>query len=143
MSNRTKIVVLYMKEVIYTVVFAVLAVVLIVLLFLMFRKNEEVSSSALYQPGVYTSSIQMNDVVLDVEVVVDEQRINAIAFRNLSDEVATMYPLMQPCLDVISQQVYDSQSLENIELSQEGEYTSEVLLKAVKNAVEKAKIREE
>ncbi|MGN0405072.1 MAG: hypothetical protein ACI4F1_07620 [Bariatricus sp.] len=143
MSNRTKIVVLYMKEVIYTVVFAVLAVVLIVLLFLMFRKNEEVSSSALYQPGVYTSSIQMNDAVLDVEVVVDEQRINAIAFRNLSDEVATMYPLMQPCLDVISQQVYDSQSLENIELSQEGEYTSEVLLKAVKNAVEKAKIREE
>ena len=132
-----------MKEVIYTVVFAVLAVVLIVLLFLMFRKNEEVSSSALYQPGVYTSSIQMNDAVLDVEVVVDEQRINAIAFRNLSDEVATMYPLMQPCLDVISQQVYDSQSLENIELSQEGEYTSEVLLKAVKNAVEKAKIREE
>ena len=143
MSNRTKIVVLYMKEVIYTVVFAVLAVVLIVLLFLMFRKNEEVSSSALYRPGVYTSSIQMNDAVLDVEVVVDEQRINAIAFRNLSDEVATMYPLMQPCLDVISQQVYDSQSLENIELSQEGEYTSEVLLKAVKNAVEKAKIREE
>lgn len=143
MSNRTKIVVLYMKEVIYTVVFAVLAVVLIVLLFLMFQKNEEVSSSALYQPGVYTSSIQMNDAVLDVEVVVDEQRINAIAFRNLSDEVATMYPLMQPCLDVISQQVYDSQSLENIELSQEGEYTSEVLLKAVKNAVEKAKIREE
>ena len=132
-----------MKEVIYTVVFAVLAVVLIVLLFLMFRKNEEVSSSALYRPGVYTSSIQMNDAVLDVEVVVDEQRINAIAFRNLSGEVATMYPLMQPCLDVISQQVYDSQSLENIELSQEGEYTSEVLLKAVKNAVEKAKIKEE
>lgn len=128
-----------MKEVIYTVVFAVLAVVLIVLLLLMFKK-EEVSSSAKYQPGVYTSSIQMNDAVLDVEVVVDEQRINAIAFRNLSDEVATAYPLMQPCLDVISQQVYDRQSLEDIELSKEGEYTSEVLLQAVKNAVEKAKV---
>ena len=37
MSSKTKIVVLHMKEIIYTVIFAVLAIVLILLLIFMFR----------------------------------------------------------------------------------------------------------
>ena len=37
MSSRTKIIVLHMKEIIYTVVFALLAIVLILLLVFMFR----------------------------------------------------------------------------------------------------------
>ena len=37
MSSKTKIVVLHMKEIIYTVIFAVLAIILILLLIFMFR----------------------------------------------------------------------------------------------------------
>ena len=40
MSSKTKIVVLHMKEVIYTGIFVVLAIVLAVVLFLMFGKNK-------------------------------------------------------------------------------------------------------
>ncbi len=138
MSRQTKIVVLHMKEVIYTLVFAALAVVLIILLVLMFRKDNKETASGKYNPGVYTSSIQMSDATIEVEVVVDAQRINAISFRNMSKDVATLYPLMQPCMDVLSQQIYEKQSLEKIELSEEGEYTSEVLLSAIKSALEKA-----
>ncbi len=36
MSSKTKIIVLHMREIIYTVVFAVLALILILLLFFMF-----------------------------------------------------------------------------------------------------------
>ncbi len=39
MSSKTKIVVLHMKEIIYTVIFAVLAIVLILLLIFMFRPD--------------------------------------------------------------------------------------------------------
>ena len=37
MGSRTKIVVLHMKEIIYTAIFAALAIVLIILLVIMFR----------------------------------------------------------------------------------------------------------
>ena len=85
----------------------------------------------------------MSDATIEVEVVVDARRINSISFRNLSDEVATMYPLMQPCMDVLSQQIYEKQTLKDIELSEEGEYTSEVLLSAIKTAIGKAKGKKE
>ena len=39
MSSKTKIVVLHMKEVIYTIIFVVLAILLAVLLFMMFGKD--------------------------------------------------------------------------------------------------------
>ncbi len=41
MSSKTKIVVLHMKEIIYTVIFAVLAIVLILLLIFMFRPGPD------------------------------------------------------------------------------------------------------
>ena len=53
MSSRTKIVVLHMKEIIYTVIFAVLAVLLILLLVFMFspKDGKEDSSSGQYKPA--------------------------------------------------------------------------------------------
>ena len=41
MSSKTKIVVLHMKEVIYTGIFVVLAIVLAVLMFIMFGSKKE------------------------------------------------------------------------------------------------------
>lgn len=41
MSSKTKIIVLHMREIIYTVVFAVLALMLILLLFFMFGPKKE------------------------------------------------------------------------------------------------------
>ena len=41
MSSKTKIIVLHMREIIYTVVFAVLALILILLLFFMFGPKKE------------------------------------------------------------------------------------------------------
>ena len=44
MSSKTKIVVLHMKEIIYTVIFAVLAIILILLLIFMFRPEHRSAS---------------------------------------------------------------------------------------------------
>ncbi len=137
--HRTKIVVLHMKEVIYTMIFVALAIVLFIVLFAMFRKDKTTEESSLYNPGVYTSAITLGDNVLNIEVVVDKERINSISLKNLSEEVATMYPLVQPCMDVISQQIYQMQSLEGITYDENGAYTSEILMKAIKEALAKAK----
>ena len=100
MSNKTKIVVLHMKEMIYTLIFAGLAILLILLLVFMFlpKQKDKTAETMKYVAGVYTSTIQFNDNTIDVQVVVDESQINAISLVNLDDTVATMYPLMQPAV---------------------------------------------
>lgn len=142
MSSKTKIVVLHTKEVIYTGIFVVLAVVLAVLLFLMFGKNKNAdpaSADAIYHAGVYTSPITLNDNTFDVEVKVDGNHINSISLVNLSETTTAMYPLVEPALDALSDQIYTSQSTENITYSEENKYTSMLLLEAIDNALDKAR----
>lgn len=140
MSSKTKIVVLHMKEIIYTAIFAFLAILLIILFAFMFspKNKAKKTSGAIYTPGVYTSSFTMNNTNLEVEVTVDSSHINAIRFSNLDESVATMYPLIEPALDGIAAQIYDAQSLENIKLSDDNPYTSQVILNAIEEALKKA-----
>ena len=142
MGTKTKIIVLHMKELIYTVIFAVLGIVLILLLIFMFlpdkKEKENTTETMTYVAGVYNSSIKLNENAIDVEVVIDNNRINSISLVNLDETIATMYPLLQPALDSISQQIYEKQSLDNITYSEENQYTATVLLQAIEQAIEKA-----
>ncbi|MCC8081052.1 MAG: hypothetical protein LIO80_03390 [Lachnospiraceae bacterium] len=145
MSSKTRIIVLHMKEVIYTAIFIVLAIVLILLLVFMFgsdRKNQDAQETAVYNAGVYTSSIQLEGQTLDVQVVVDEDHINSVSLVNLDETVATMYPLLQDSMDTISQQIYEDQSTENISYTVENQYTATILLDAVESALDKARVEE-
>lgn len=141
MSSKTKIVVLHMKEIIYTAVFVVLGILLIILLAFMFspKKEKTGTDSPEYIPGIYTSTVTVGNVNLEVEVAVDSSHINAIRFNNLDESITTMYPLVQPAMESIAEQVYDSQSLENIALSEENPFTSQMILNAIEDALEKAK----
>lgn len=138
MSSKTKIVVLHMKEIIYTAIFLLLGIILLILLAIMFIPSKKNTAKQQYVPGIYTSSVQLNNTDFEIEVLVDSSHINAIRFTNLDESVETMYPLMQPTIEYISEQIYDSQSLENIKYSSESPYTSQVILKAIENALKKA-----
>lgn len=126
MSSKTKIVVFHMKELIYTAIFVGLAILFIILMVCMFDKkgdDKKTKETMKYQAGVYTSSILFNDNVLDVEVAVDEKKIKSISLVNLDESTATMYPLVEPALESLSEQIYKKQSLENITYSEENQYT--------------------
>ena len=140
MSSKTKIVVLHMKEIIYTVIFAVLAIVLILLLIFMFRPGffYDSATTEIYTPGIYTSDITLNNTALEVEVTVDETHINSIRFTNLNDSITTMYPFIEPAIEDIAEQVYKKQSLENIQYSSDTPYTSQLIVQAIENALKKA-----
>lgn len=140
MSSKTRIVVLHMKEIVYTVIFAVLAIVLLLLMFAMFRpKHQETSAETQkYIPGIYTSTVTLNNTALEVEVSVDESHINSVRFSNLDETVATMYPLIQPAIEDLAEQICKKQSLNDIEYSKDSPYTSQVLLQAVSEALKKA-----
>ena len=142
MSSKTKIVVLHMKEVIYTAIFLVLLIILGILVFFMFGsgKSSQVSSmgTSRYTPGIYRSSLSLNNNTFDVEVTVDADRISSIHLTNLSETTAAMFPLIEPALDSLASQIYSSQSLEDIQYAGDRKYTSQVLLSAITDAVKKA-----
>lgn len=144
MSSKTKIVVLRMKELIYTAIFVALGILLIILLVYMFapKKQSAEASADLYIPGVYTASIMLGGNAVDIAVTVDADSISSIQMLNVSEAVETMYPLMEPALENIAEQICSTQSFDNITYPEENQYTSIVLLDAVGRALEKAKIQE-
>lgn len=144
MSSKTKIVVLRMKELIYTGIFVALGILLILLLVFMFapksEKKDTTNTSDQYIPGVYTSSIMLNGNAVDIAVTVDKASITSIQMVNTNEMVATMYPLMEPALENLSEQILSSQSLENITYPEENQYTSIVILDAIDRALNKAAV---
>lgn len=104
-----------MKEVIYTGIFLLLAVILAIVLFHVWIRSEKSASAdakSLYKPGIYTSSIDLNENTFDLEVTVDSDRVTSIRLINLSESTAAMFPLMEPALESLASQIYTSQSLE-------------------------------
>jgi uncharacterized protein with FMN-binding domain len=146
LSSKTKIVVLRMKELIYTGIFVALGILLILLLVFMFApkgaKTDTTDTSDQYIPGVYTSSIMLNGNAVDIAVTVDKNSISSIQMVNVNEMVATMYPLMEPAVENLAEQIISSQSLENITYPDENQYTSIIILDAVSRALDKAAIPE-
>lgn len=112
--SKTKIIVLQMKELVYTGIFVGLGILLIVLLFVMFYPKKEKSSDATadvtaeaasYVPGIYNSELKLGENTLNLEVVVDEDQIKSVSFVNLDDSVTTMYPLVKPSLEGIEKEL--------------------------------------
>ena len=142
MSSKTKIVVLRMKEIIYTAIFIGLGILLVMLLFIMFRPKKDAPASSdrvLYIPGVYSAALTLGSQEINVEVTVDSDEITSISMVPLSDSVATMYPLVQPSLDNLTKQICKTQSLKNLTYTDETRYTSQALLSAIERALKKAK----
>jgi uncharacterized protein with FMN-binding domain len=143
---KTKIVVIQLKEIIYTVIFAALGILLILLLIVMFKgnKNDESASSDtdLYKAGVYTSAISLNDTTYNLEVVVDSNHINSVSILNIDDSVTTMFPLVEPSLEAIKEQLYNDVPIEQVEIDEDMQYTEQLLIEAIQTALAKAKITE-
>ena len=144
MSAKTKIIVLRMKELIYTGIFAGLVLFLVILFLFMFRSEKDETSpaaptaAASYTPGIYSSTLVLGDQQVNVEVSVDADHITSIALVPLSESVAAMYPLMQPAMDTLASQILESQSLEGLEYPADSQYTSTILVKAIASALAKA-----
>ncbi|NLP35325.1 MAG: hypothetical protein GX359_09075 [Clostridiales bacterium] len=141
---KTKIVVIQLKEIIYTVIFAALGILLILLLIFMFwpdKKDETVSTETdIYRAGVWTHSIALNDTAINLEVVVDKNHINSVEIVNIDETITTMYPLIEPSLEAIATQLYADVPIEQVELQEESKYTQQALLDAIKAALDKATI---
>ena len=149
MSGKTKIVVLKMKELIYTGILLILGILAIIFFIIMSGENEDGSSedstntSSIYVPGTYTTVMTLNGSNVELSVTVDETAILSIDMQNLDESVSVMYPLMEPALESLSTQILENQSIDNIEYSSDNLYTSTVLLNAITSALNQAEISED
>lgn len=139
--RSTKIVVLQLKEIIYTALFVVLGICLILLLIYMFSNKKDASTPtmATYVPGVYTSSIVLEKQPVNVEVVVDKNHINSIRITDLDSAIATLNPALVPTLNDLEMQLVNDTSFENLQIHTETKHTSSLLVNAIEKALDKAK----
>lgn len=144
MNKKAKIVVLHMKELLYTGLFFILGIIFVVIIVLMFSdRNSQSVSKSLYTPGQYTTTLTFNGSVVDVKVTVTEDSITSIHLDNLEESVSVMYPLMEPALEELSAQIIETQSLDNISYAEDRQYTSMLLLDAIASSLEQAKAPKE
>ncbi len=140
MGTQTKIVVVKGKELIYTALFLILLIFLIILMVNMFGSNKktDTKTAGKYVPGVYSSTITLGENTLNVSVAVDKDTISGVTIENLNETVTTMYPLLEPALNEINNQISVVDNVDEISYSKENQYTYIILNQAIKNALEKA-----
>ncbi len=144
MSAKTKIVVLHMREVIYTAIFVALGIFLVLLFIYMFLPDDASDKQILsettptFLAGVYTASIDTGNQAMQIEVIVDKDHINSIRLINLDETANVSNPLMETTLDNLSSQILNNQSLTGITCPDESRYTAQTLYDAINRAVKKA-----
>ena len=142
---KTKIVVLKKKKLIYGAMLLILAILLLslVILFSSDTNNDAPATqetSVIYRAGVYTSVMELNDTLLGLEVVLDKNHINSVRLVNLDEATQTMYPLIEPALTDISNQLSAGTALSDIVLSESSRYTQILLLNSIRDTIAKAKL---
>ena len=86
MNKKAKIVVLHMKELLYTGLFFLLGILFVIIIILMFSgKDSSLVSDTTYTPGQYTTTLTLNGSVMDVVVTVDETAITSIELEHLEE----------------------------------------------------------
>ncbi len=148
--SKTKIIVFQMKELVYTGIFVGLGILLIIILVVMFGSSGDKGASTdasqtmaqtepiTYTPGIYNSQMQLGETTLNLEVVVDETQIKSVSFVNLDESVATMYPLVEPSLEFLEEELVSGTPIDQIVVNEKSKYTQTMLLEGIKNALAKA-----
>lgn len=144
--QKTRIVVIRMKEIIYTSIFIGIGILLIILLVFVLKPKTEKQNdqtSAKFNAGVYTSTLSLNNTALNLEVTIDPDRITSIRLINIDDTVTTMFPLLKPALSNLESQIIEKQGTADIKMSDDSRYTQTLLLNEIDAIINEASINQE
>ena len=153
--SKPKFVVFKLKELLLTAALLLFAIAIVVLVIVLVSMGNESTpklmgpsanhdstetSAPLYYPGIYTTSVEMNDTTIHLELVCDENHINSVRLINLDEAVTTMYPLLTPALEDLELQLSQDVPLEELKLTEGSTYTQSILIKAIEQTLAKAEI---
>ena len=141
MQSDTRIFVFRLRQLLtFLLVLIILIAAAVFILFVIgsSKKDVQTSPASAYTAGVYTSSITLNNQSVDIQVV-DKDHIKSASIVNLDESVAAMYPLLTTSMDAISAQLAAGVSIDDIRYESSSRYTSQVLLSAIAQAIDKAR----
>lgn len=155
--SKTKIVVFKLKELLLTAALVVFGIAILLLVIALVSIDKEgtpgvnlpsasgdsaPTSAALYYPGVYTTTMEMNDTTIHLELVCDENHINSVRLINLDEAVETMYPLLTPALEDLELQLSLDVPVEELKFTEGSTYTQTILVEAIELTLAKAEVQE-
>ena len=77
-----------------------------------------------------------------MELVVDKDHIKSVRIVNIDEAITTMYPVVEPAIKELADQLCNDIDISSIEISEEKQYTQTLLLDAIKQTLEKAYVQE-
>lgn len=152
--SKPKILVFKLKELLLTATLVLFGVAILLLLVALISLDKEgtpdvnppssgnsTTISALYYPGVYSTTMEMNDTMIHLELVCDENHINSVRLINLDEAVETMYPLLTPALEDLELQLSMDVPVEELKFTEGSTYTQTLLVEAIEQTLAKAEIQ--
>lgn len=153
--SKTKITVLKLKDLLLTAALVISGVAILLLIVALVSVKDESTpnlagpsadstqtSAPLYYPGIYTTTMEVNDTTIHLELVCDENHINSVRLINLDEAVETMYPLLTPALEDLELQLSLDVPLEELEFTEGSTYTQTLLVEAIAQAIDKAEVKQ-
>jgi len=135
-----RIFVLHKKDLIRMGIIALVAIVLVIaaLVFLIpGRRTHEQGQTSRFNPGTYSSTILLYDEPVHVRVTVSENEILSIHMTDMADIARTFYPLFEPRMVDLAQEVLRYQTA-HIRPQTDYPVTTGILQDAVRSALEMA-----
>ena len=133
----TRFLVVRLKEVIRTAIFAVLGLIILFGLIHFFLGVKEQSSSSIYRNGTYYGSLTVGNEGALVAVTVEKGKISQVSLEEQSTGFSLFYPQVEKAAQNIGEQVVKQQNA-NVELDQKYIYSSAKALGAVQEGVQQA-----
>lgn len=133
----SKFMVIKLKELIKTAVFAILGVVILMGMIWFFLGMGD-KDEALYRDGVYHTQVTLGEEKAMVSVTIEEGLIANVELSDMSETATVFYPLMETAAEEVCREVVKTQSLE-ISVSKANAYSAQEVLQAVAKGLEQAK----
>lgn len=147
---KTKIIVLKLKKLLQYGIPALLVLILFLLMLLFFsgskKKNNGADASPLtptpsavsYRAGVYNSLITLNDTSMNLEVIVDTDRVKAVHLTYQDEVAAVMYPLFEIAATDIGNQLAAGTDISELTFSDSNRYTQMYITEEIQKVLQKA-----
>ena len=136
--QHTKFVVVKMRELLKTAVFAVLGVIILVGLITFFLRMGAGEETGQYRDGTYEAAVQLGTEQAVVSVEINDGKIAQVTMQEMAESVAVMYPMVESTMDEIAAQVIQNQSAQQVDVSSQQTYSAQVLLDAVAQCLAQA-----
>lgn len=133
------------KELMCLAAVVVLAILVFIIFFIMLlRKNDQATLSQktddqIYEEGVYTKEVMIGDSSVVIQICLDEKNVTSVEM--ISDDVVdAMYPLARPSIEKISKELSAGNSVDEIPLSEDSQYTEILFLNVIEEILQEHRV---